>query len=72
MLTLGLIKLLFRFLELHGQELDLLVTHCDVFLRIMCHLHLRLEALLDAALELLDHSLGGLELGFALLKLMTE
>ena len=71
-LSLRLFKLFFSFSELHGEELDLLVAHSDVLLRIMCHLHLRLEALLDAAFELLDHCLGGLELSFALLKLMTE
>ena len=57
---------------MHGEELDLLVTHGNVFLRIMSHLHLRLKALLDAALELFDQSLGGLELLLALFKFVAK
>ena len=57
---------------MHREKLDLLVTHGDIFLRIMCHLHLRFKTLLDSAFKLLDQSLGGLELGFTLLEFVAK
>ena len=72
MLALRLLKLLFCLLELHGQKLDLLVAHRDILLRVVSHLHLRLETLLNFALKLLNQSLLLLELRLALLEAVIE
>lgn len=72
MLALRLFKLLLGFLELHSQEFDLLVTHGDILLRIVCDLHLCLETLLDFPFKLFDERLLRLELSLSFLKSVTE
>jgi len=64
-LSLRLFELLLRLLQLHGQKLDLLVTHRDIFLSIVSDGHLCLETFLSFCLKLLDETLVGLELRLA-------
>ena len=72
MLTLRFLQLLLAFFKLHSEELNLLISHGDVFLRVVSHLHLTLIALLHFAFQFLNVRLHRLDLGFTLFKLMVE
>ena len=72
MLPLRLFELFLGLLQLHSQELNLLVPHRNILLRVVCHLHLRFETLFHLSFKLFDKSLLRLELRFALLEPMGE
>ena len=54
MLSLGLFELLLNIFDLHIQELNFLVTHCHLFLRIMTTLQQLLLTVLESSFEIVD------------------
>lgn len=54
MLSLGLFELLLNIFDLHIQELNFLVTHCHLFLRIVATLQQLLLTILESPFEIVD------------------
>ena len=72
MLSLGLFKLVFGLLELHGEEFNLLVSHRNGLLRVVADLHEGFRALLHLPFKVFDQAFLARELSFTLLQLRRK